>query len=432
MLADVIVVGGGPAGLMAAYAAAKSGQAVTLLEKNARPARKLLLTGKGRCNVTNNCGLPELLASITKNARFCHSALSAFTPQDLMALFEQNGLSLKTERGNRVFPQSDRAVDVADTLVKMVRTAGVNIVPAEVKRVVFKCGIRDSELGIADNGAEGAESGMGQNSVAGVEGADGLVWSAPKVVIATGGLSYPKTGSTGDGYRMAAELGHTVTPLIPSLSAVEAHEGWCAKLQGLSLKNINLRVWEKESENVVYSNFGELIFTHFGLSGPLILSASAHMRHFERTSYVLSIDLKPALSEKELDARLLRDFTAAQNRDFINGFSRLLPKTLIPVFVRRSKIEPAQKLNSLTKEQRRTVVELMKNFTLTATAPGPIDEAVVTSGGIEPREINPRTMESKLVTGLFFAGEVIDIDAYTGGFNLQLAFSTGYAAGINN
>ena len=406
----IVIIGAGAAGLMAAYSASqnldKNECEITVVEKNSRPARKVMITGKGRCNVTNNTDLNGLVNAVTGNGRFMYSAFSNFTSQDTMSFFENNGVPLKTERGNRVFPESDKASDIVDALVRAVRDIGVKVVQERV-----------TEL-LCDNGA-----------VAGVRCESGRELSADCVIVATGGLSYPLTGSTGDGYDLAKSVGHTVTELRPSLVPVNVAEGWCFDAQGLGLKNIGISVFKDKSGKPVYTDFGELMFTHYGLSGPVILSASAYIKEPESGEYRVVIDLKPALSEEKLDERLLRDFEANKNKAFINSLGELLPRKLIPIIVKLSKIEPGVKVNQITREQRQGLVKLLKNLTLTVTGFRPIDEAIVTKGGVLLSEINPKTMESKIVSGLYFAGEVLDVDAFTGGFNLQIAFSTGYSAG---
>ena len=402
----VLVIGGGAAGLMAAYSAANLGAEVAVLERNPRPARKVMITGKGRCNVTNNTDLNGLVNAVTGNGRFMYSAFSNFSSADTMNFFERYGVPLKTERGNRVFPESDKAVDIVDALVRAVRDVGVKVLEERV-----------TEL-IVENGA-----------VAGVKCESGREISADGVIVATGGLSYPLTGSTGDGYNFAKSVGHTVTELRPSLVPLNVAEGWCSDAQGLGLKNISVSVYKGESNKPVYTDFGELMFTHYGLSGPVILSASAYIKEPESGEYRVVIDLKPALSEEKLDERLLRDFETQKNKDFINSLGELLPRKLIPIIVKLSKIEPSAKINQITREQRLGLVKLLKNLKLTVTGFRPIDEAIITKGGISLSEVNPKTMESKIVSGLYFAGEVLDIDAFTGGFNLQIAFSTGYSAG---
>ena len=406
-MSKVLVVGGGAAGLMAAYSAAICGAEVTVLERNSRPARKVMITGKGRCNVTNNTDLNGLISAVTGDGRFLYSAFSNFTSQDTMNFFEQNGVELKTERGNRVFPKSDKAVDIVDALVGAVKNIGAVILQERV-----------SELLVSDG------------SVIGVKCESGNVYNCDSVIIATGGLSYHLTGSDGDGYRLAQTVGHSVTELRPSLVPIDVLEGWCSDLQGLALKNISLAVFKKGETKPVYTDFGELMFTHFGLSGPVVLSASAYINEPSSNEYKIKIDLKPALTNEKLDERLLRDFEKFKNKDFINSLSELLPKRMIPVVVKLSQIEPSLKVNQITREQRLRLVDILKNLTLTVKGFRPIEEAIVTKGGISLCEISPKTMESKLIKGLYFAGEVMDVDAFTGGFNLQIAFSTGYAAGM--
>ena len=407
---SIVIIGGGAAGLKAAISAAykyKDFDAeIIVLEKNSRPCRKVMITGKGRCNVTNNCDMGTLIANVPRNPRFLYSAFSAFLPQDTMTFFESLGVPLKTERGNRVFPCSDMAVDIVDALVKAARSAGVKIVNATASAV------------LCENGA-----------VSGVKTDNGEVFTAESVVIATGGASYPVTGSTGDGYRLAKALGHTVTEISGSLVPMECHEGFCTKLSGLTLKNVTLSLFEGEKKKPVFSEMGEMLFTHFGISGPLVLSASAFYKSGK--NYRVEIDLKPALSIEQLDNRILRDFSELQNKDFANSLDALLPKSLIPVTVKLSGIPSDKKVNQISREERRTLCEVIKKFPLHITSLRPLEEAIITRGGISVKEINPATMESKLVKGLYFAGEVIDVDAFTGGFNLQIAFSTGFLAGQN-
>ncbi len=407
----IVVIGGGAAGLMAAYFAKskyKTAAEVTVFEKNTRPARKLMITGKGRCNLTNNCTLDTLISNVLQNGRFLYSAFSGFTPQEVMQFFEDRGVALKTERGNRVFPVSDKAVDIVDALVNAVKKSGVLIKTQAADEI------------LVENGA-----------VFGVRLQNGEEYPADSVILATGGMSYPLTGSTGDGYKMAQNVGHKVTQLKPSLAPLECHEGFCSILSGLSLKNVALSVFEQGKKKPLFCEQGELLFTHFGLSGPLVLSSSSHIRDMGKKEYTAFIDLKPALSSEQLDARILRDFSSVQNKDFSNSLDALLPKSLIPVIVKLSGIKPDLKVNQISKEQRAALCSIIKALPLHITGFRPIEEAIVTSGGISVKEINPKTMESKLVNGLFFAGEVIDVDAYTGGFNLQIAFSTGKAAGEN-
>lgn len=408
MKTSLLVIGGGAAGLMAAGTAGASGVETVVLERNDRPARKVLITGKGRCNVTNNCStLDELIGNIPRNGRFLYGAFSRFMPADVMEFFESRGVELKTERGNRVFPVSDKAVEIVDTLTAFAGRYA-DIVKGRAVKLLTKDG-----------------------KVTGVETQDGETIYADKIIIATGGLSYPGTGSTGDGYKLAEQAGHKVTELSPSLVPLEIHEGFCSELMGLSLRNVSIKVTDTKKNKEIYSDFGEMLFTHFGVSGPLILSASAHMRDMKSGRYKISIDLKPALTLEQLDARILRDFSENTNRNFINALNSLLPKKLVPVIVRLSKIGLSTKVNQVTREQRRALAELLKNLTVTVTDFRPVEEAIITSGGVDVSQINPKTMESKLVKGLYFAGEIIDADAYTGGFNLQIAFSTGRLAGIS-
>lgn len=403
----ILIIGGGAAGLMAAITAARNGAFVTLAERNERMARKVMITGKGRCNVTNNTDVAGLVNSVTGNGRFLYSAFSAFSALDTMNFFEKCGVRLKTERGNRVFPESDKAVDIVDALVNT----------AKLCKVTF---INQRAVGlIAENG-----------KILGAKFENDTSIFADKVIVATGGLSYPLTGSTGDGYDFARQLGHTVTELRPSLVPLKVYEGWCSDAQGLSLKNINISVYKEGKKKPVFTDFGELMFTHYGLSGPVILSASAYLKDPENENYKIVIDLKPALSENQLDARVLRDFKENLNRDYINSLSGLLPRKLIPIIVKLSGIEAFTKVNQITSEQRTKLVKLLKNLTLTVSGFRPIDEAVITKGGVKLSEIDPKTMESKLIKGLYFAGEILDVDAFTGGFNLQIAFSTGYSAGL--
>ena len=405
-MSKLLVIGAGPAGLIAAGVAAERGLEVVLLEKNERPARKLMITGKGRCNITNNCEPEVLIAAVPVNGRFLYSAFSDFTPADTIAFFESHGVPLKTERGNRVFPVSDKAVDVVDALHHFALKSGVRILRGTAKELIIEQGR-----------VRGAVTDASENI------------STDDVLIATGGLSYPVTGSTGDGYALAKQAGHTISECRPSLVPLVAHEGFCTALMGLSLRNIAIKVIDTENNNEIYSDFGELLFTHFGVSGPLILSASAHMRNMQRGKYAVWIDLKPALSMEQLDARILRDFSENANKNFINALNALLPKKLVPVIVKLSGIQAGLRTNQVTKDQRQRLAELLKSFRVTVTGFRPIEEAIITSGGIKTGEINPKTMQSKLVDSLYFAGEVIDVDAYTGGFNLQIAFSTGHLAG---
>ena len=403
MSKQVLVIGGGAAGMMAAVSAAERGASVTLLEPNERLGKKLNITGKGRCNLTNNAPEQELMANIPRNGKFLYSAFAHFNAQDAMAFFEALGVPLKTERGNRVFPASDRAFDVSAALERRLKALGVSLV-------------RDRALALETaDGAVQAAAGERRR------------YPAEAVILATGGVSYPATGSTGEGHRMAAEAGHTVTPLHGSLVPLRDF-GVGRELQGLSLRNVGLTVFENNKK--IYTDFGEMVFTHFGVSGPLILSASAHMRRFGERAYRLEIDLKPALDEQTLDRRLLADFEKYANHDFCNALDDLLPQKLIPMVIRISEIEPRRKVHDITREQRRGLLTILKHFPVVIAGPCPVTDAIVTSGGVKVGEINPNTMESKLVKGLYFAGEVIDVDAYTGGFNLQIAWATGRAAGF--
>ena len=407
----IVIIGGGAAGLMAAYSAAlKYGRnaLITVVEKNERPARKVMITGKGRCNLTNNCEIDTLIANVPQNGKFLFSAFSGFSSADTMRLFESFGVPLKTERGNRVFPVSDKAVDIVDALVGAVKKSGVKLVRGVAEKI------------IVSNGA-----------VIGVKTEDGEIFPADSVILATGGMSYPLTGSTGDGYRMAAELSHTVTELKPSLVPLTVHEGFCSRIAGLTLKNVTLSVYEEGKKKPVYQELGEMLFTHFGISGPLTLSASSHLRKMGKAAYTAYIDLKPALTLEQLDNRILRDFEDEKNKDFANSLDKLLPKSIIPVIISLSGIEPTLKVNQISREMRTSLCKVIKALPLHITGFRPIEEAIITGGGISVKEINPSTMESKLVKGLYFAGEIIDADAYTGGFNLQIAFSTGFSAGKN-
>ena len=402
---NILVVGGGAAGLMAAGTAAENGARVTLFETNEKVGRKLFITGKGRCNVCNNCDAQTVLQNVPVNPRFLYSALDCFSPTDVMAFFEAHGVPLKTERGNRVFPVSDKSADIIDALFTWVKRLGVTI----IQKTVEQLEIRDG-------------------SIVGVR-AHAKLYEGDRVIIATGGASYPQTGSTGDGYRFAKQAGHTVVPPNPSLVPLVEAGDICRELMGLSLRNVQVTVFENNKK--IFSEFGEMLFTHFGLSGPLILSASAHMRHFGSKEYRVEIDLKPALDEKTLDKRLLSDFDKHKNSDFINALGDLLPRKLIPVVVRLSRIDPHAKVNSITKAQRGSLLHTLKHFSVSVSGKRPIAEAIVTTGGVSVREVSPKTMESKKCAGLYFAGEVLDIDAYTGGFNLQIAWSTGRLAGLS-
>ncbi len=390
--------------MMAAITAARLGGDVCLIERNPKVGRKLYITGKGRCHVTNHCAVPEVLAAVPRNGRFLYSAMSRTTPEDVEQFFQHLGVPLKVERGNRVFPASDRAADIIDALFLELRRLRVPIVNGRVEGLEVRDG-----------------------AVAGVK-VNGGVLPGRAVILATGGASYPATGSTGDGYRFAAQAGHTVVPPRPSLVPLESDDPACGQMQGLSLKNVLLTV-KNQKGKIVYQEQGELLFTHFGLSGPLVLSASAHMREFEKNSYRCVIDLKPALDEATLDARLVRELTANANRDLSNLLGTLVPRLMIPVLLERTAIPADRKAHDLTKGERRRILETLKQFSIPVRGPRPIEDAIVTAGGVKTGEVDPRTMASKKVAGLYFAGELLDVDAYTGGFNLQIAWATGRAAG---
>lgn len=400
---SIFVVGGGAAGMMAAITAAENGAQVTLLERNDRLGKKLYITGKGRCNVTNDCAPEDFFQNVPRNPRFLYSAIYAFPPREVMAWFEARGCALKTERGNRVFPQSDKSASVIDALRAELRRLGVRVLQERALDIVTQ---------------DGAVCGLKT---------DGGFHKTERVILATGGCSYPQTGSTGDGYRMLEKLGHTIVPPVGSLVPLVEKGYDCKQMQGLALKNVALRLVNQKGKTV-FEEFGELLFTHFGLSGPVVLSASAHMN--EKDSYTVLLDLKPALDEQKLDLRLLRDFEKFQNRDFENALVELLPRSMIPVIVRRSGIPAEEKVHSITREQRRALLELMKRFPVEIACKAPVEEAIVTSGGVKVSEIEPGTMQSKRVRGLYAAGELLDVDAYTGGFNLQIAWATGRAAGL--
>ena len=399
---DVIVVGGGPAGMYAAITAAQRGKRVLLLERNDRLGKKLLITGKGRCNVTNDCEPEEILKNVPRNGRFLFSSMAACPPERVKTFFEDAGCALKTERGNRVFPVSDRSQSVLEALQNEIRRTGITVRTGRVTDILT---------------ADGVVAGV-------MVGKD--EYHAPKVILATGGLSYPTTGSTGDGYELARGLGHTVTATEGSLVPLEAGPD-CAEMQGLSLRNVAVKLLNGKNK-VLFSDFGELLFTHFGVSGPTVLSASAHLKG---EGCKLVIDLKPALDEGKLNDRILRDLQMYKNRSMENALTDLLPRSMIPVVLKRLEIDPTLQANSLNKQQRRALVELLKAFPVEIRGKRPVAEAIITSGGIKVGEIDPKTMESKLVSGLYFAGEVIDCDAYTGGFNLQIAWATAYAAGMS-
>lgn len=397
----IAVIGGGAAGMMAAGTASLYGASVTIFESTDRLGKKLAITGKGRCNVTNNCQREEFLENVTKNHRFLYAALSEFSTEDTMNLFESLGVKLKTERGRRVFPESDKAKDIVDALRKYAECADVKY------QKVLSIKKENDEFIVKTSKDQ---------------------YTFDKVIIATGGKSYPLTGSDGSGYKLAMKLGHSVTELTPSLIPLTSSSFLCEEMQGLSLKNVKVSI-KDEADKIIYTDFGEMMFAHFGVTGPVILSASAHIRDYDISKLRLSIDLKPALDDKTLDARLLSDFAKNSNKDLVNSLGDLLPSKMISPFIEVSGIDPRKKVNAITKEERKALLNNFKSFEIPLTGYRPIEEAIITSGGIEVKEITPKTMESKLVSGLYFAGEIIDVDAYTGGYNLQIAFSTGYLAG---
>lgn len=403
---NVIIVGAGAAGCMAAVTAAKNGANVTLIDKNQKIGRKLLITGKGRCNVTNNCDVQTLISSVTTNGRFLYSAFSSFSSEDTINFFQSNGVKLKTERGNRVYPESDKSIDIIDVFFRLIRLYKIKLINDSVSELIIKNG-----------------------EIAGVR-SEFNEYSGDKVIICCGGCSYPQTGSDGYGYVLARQAGHSIVEPRPSLVPIVTKEEWCARLQGLSLRNVSLYL-KNNSGKQIYTDFGEMIFTHYGISGPIVLSASAHINLSKCRDYEIKIDLKPALTEEQLDKRIQKDFEKYINKDIINSLNELLPKKIIPVIVELSGIDFHTKCHEITKKQRKDLINSIKNLTVNFDCFRPISEAIVTSGGVSVKEINPKTMESKLINNLFFAGEVIDVDAYTGGFNLQIAFSTGYLAGIS-
>ena len=464
----VIVIGGGPAGMIAAMASAQNGNDVTILEKMEMLGKKLLITGKGRCNITSSLPIDEFIKNIPGNGMFMYSSFNNFTNEDIIKLLKQEGVETKVERGNRVFPVSDKSQDVQKALIRILKKLNVNIITnARVKKIlvndVADC-IKDERQESKNCEKVNIENEIKQNHnlkyenkkefanknnsemkmlvkgvIANINGKDTKI-AADKVILATGGMSYPGTGSTGDGYKLAKELGHTVTKIRASLVPLTVHSGRdlkiCKSMQGLSLKNVNIKIKDTSKSKVIYEDFGEMLFTHFGVSGPTILSGSAHLLRYKNVDellkdrkIVLSIDLKPALSEEKLDDRILRDFNEEKNKDFKNSLDKLLPKKMIDVIIELSEISPNKKVNEITKKERLELVHLLKNLEISISGFRPIEEAIITSGGINIKEINPKTMESKIVKGLYFAGEIIDVDAYTGGVNLQSAYSTGYTAG---
>ena len=409
----VVVIGGGPAGMMSAISAVKSGDKVVLLEKNNILGKKILITGKGRCNITSSLDIDDFINNIPGNGRFLYSAFENFDNKDIIELLKKEGVSVKEERGNRYFPTSDRAEDVRMALERETKKAGVDV---KLNSKVCGIEIEDSRVKsvVLENGKIDAD----------------------KIILATGGKSYPLTGSNGDGYKIAEELGHTIKDVRGSLVPLIAEKSVCSKMQGLSLRNVGIVLYDVEKDKKIYSDFGEMLFTHFGVSGPTILSGSAHLLRYKDVDkkisngkIVLKIDLKPALSFEQLDARILRDFTEVKNKQFKNSLDKLLPKKMIDVVIDKSKIDSEKHVNEITREERMNLVKILKCFVVRIDGFRPVDEAIVTAGGISVKEINPKTMESKIVSGLYFAGEIIDVDAYTGGFNLQIAYSTGFTAG---
>lgn len=431
----VVVIGGGPAGIMAAISARRSGDDVVILEKMNSLGKKLLITGKGRCNITSSLDISEFIPNIPGNGRFLYSAFQNFSNEDIIDLLKKHKVEVKQERGNRIFPVSDKSKDVLDALVAELNKLKVEIYTnSAVKRILTK----DKTV----EGVEYVQSGVKK------------IISAQKVILATGGMSYPATGSSGDGYEMAKSLGHTITPIEPSLIPMRANEisevekikinkylnskEVCKDLQGLSLKNVKIKIVDKQKNKVLYDDFGEMLFTHFGVSGPTILSASSHIIRYKNIEnllkegyIILQIDFKPALDKEKLDARILRDFECEKNKLFKNSLDKLLPQKLILPFIKLCGINPDKKVNEISKKERYEMVNLLKEFSVTISGFRPVEEAIITAGGINIKEINPKNMESKIIKNLYFAGEIIDVDAYTGGFNLQIAYSTGYTAGLN-
>ena len=414
-MARVVVIGGGPAGMMAAITAAEKGNEVTIIEKMPSFGKKLLITGKGRCNITSSLYMSEFIKNTPGNGQFLYSAFQNFTNTDIIEFLRKQGLEVKEERGNRIFPVTDKSIDVLNCFLNRMKELKI---PFKLHTKVEKILIKNYEiLGIRT---------------------EREIIQTDKVILATGGKSYPLTGSTGDGYKMAADLGHQIIPIKPSLVPLEIYEREeCKKIQGLSLKNVKIKFEDIEKNKSIYEDFGEMIFTHFGISGPTILSGSAHLVRYKDIQNLLKnkkiklvVDLKPALTEEQLDERILRDFKEFKNKQFKHSLDKLLPQKMIPVMIENSQIHPEKRVNEITKEERRRLLHLLKNFELTVKDFRPVEEAIITSGGINTKEINPKTMESKLIKGLFFAGEIIDVDSYTGGFNLQIAYSTGYTAGL--
>lgn len=415
-MSRVLVIGGGPAGMMAAITAAENGNEVTILEKMPSFGKKLLITGKGRCNITSSLYMSEFIKNTPGNGKFLYSAFQNYTNADIIEFLKKQGLEVKEERGNRIFPVTDKSIDVLNCFKKRI----------DELKIKYKLETRVEKILIKNNEVLGVRTNR-------------EIIQTDKIILATGGKSYPLTGSTGDGYKIARDLGHTIIPIKPALVPLEVYEKEeCKKIQGLSLRNIAIKIIDTDRKKTIYEDFGEMVFTHFGISGPTILSGSAHLAKYKDIDYLLkkryikiTIDLKPALTEEHLDDRILRDFKEFKNKQFKNSLDKLLPQKMIPLIVELSGTNPDKMVHEITKEERRHLVQLIKYFTITIKNFRPVEEAIITCGGISTKEINPKTMESKLIKGLYFAGEIIDVDAYTGGFNLQIAYSTGYTAGIN-
>ncbi len=415
-MSKIIVVGGGPAGMMAAITAAENGNDVTIIEKMPLFGKKLLITGKGRCNITSSLYMSEFIKNTPGNGKFLYSAFQNYTNQDIIEFLKKQGLNVKEERGNRVFPVTDKSIDVLNCFKKRI----------DELKIKYKLNTKVEKILIKNNEVLAVRT-------------DREIIQTDKIILATGGKSYPLTGSTGDGYKIAKDIGHTIVPIKPSLVPMEVYEKeMCKNLQGLSLRNVGIKIIDNDRKKIIYEDFGEMIFTHFGISGPTILSGSAHLVKYKDIDYLLhkkyieiKIDLKPALTEEQLNDRILRDFNNVKNKQFKHSLDKLLPKKIIPVIIELSVINENKKVNEVTKEERKKLVQLLKNFIITVKDFRPVEEAIITCGGINTKEIDPKTMESKIVKGLYFAGEIIDVDSYTGGFNLQIAYSTGYTAGAN-